>query len=102
MSELVDELGAPPKGLFTASFTLLEGVLRYLNEAELMETGMRLCTFDDHDLLDCIPMRIDSVAQDCPALARAAFEMMQQLIAGNPPAQTAQVINPRVRWRSRR
>ena len=49
-----------------------------------METGMRLCTFDDHDLLDCIPMRIDSVAQDCPALARAAFEMMQQLIAGNP------------------
>ncbi len=49
-----------------------------------METGMRLCTFDDHDLLDCIPMRIDSVAQDCPALARAAFELMQQLIAGDP------------------
>lgn len=59
-----------------------------------METGMRLCTFDDHDLLDCIPMRIDSVAQDCPALALAAFELMQQLIAGNPPAQTAQVITP--------
>ncbi|MGL5589387.1 MAG: transcriptional regulator, partial [Aeromonas veronii] len=53
-------------------------------------------------LLDCIPMRIDSVAQDCPALALAAFELMQQLIAGNPPAQTAQVITPRVRWRSRR
>ncbi|MGL5069944.1 MAG: substrate-binding domain-containing protein, partial [Aeromonas salmonicida] len=102
MAELVAELGAPPRGLFTASFTLLEGVLRYLNEAGLMETGMRLCTFDDHDLLDCIPMRIDSVAQDCPALARAAFELMQQLIAGNVPGQTAQVIAPRVRWRSRR
>ncbi|MHA2758500.1 substrate-binding domain-containing protein [Aeromonas dhakensis] len=102
MAELVAELGAPPKGLFTASFTLLEGVLRYLNEAGLMETGMRLCTFDDHDLLDCIPMRIDSVAQDCPALAHASFELMQQLIAGNPPTQTAQVIPPRVRWRSRR
>ncbi len=67
-----------------------------------METGMRLCTFDDHDLLDCIPMHIDSVAQDCPALARATFELMQKLIAGNPPSQTAQVINPRIRWRSQR
>lgn len=30
-----------------------------------------------------------------PGPGPAAFEMMQQLIAGNPPAQTAQVINPR-------
>ena len=66
-----------------------------------METGMRLCTFDDHDLLDCIPMRIDSVAQDCPALALAAFELMQTLIAGSPH-ENRPGDHPRIRWRSRR
>ena len=87
---------------YSLSELYLFKVMQPLVEAGLMETGMRLCTFDDHDLLDCIPMRIDSVAQDCPALALAAFELMQTLIAGSPPTKTAQVINPRIRWRSRR
>ena len=77
-------------------------MLRYLNEAELMETGMRLCTFDDHDLLDCIPMRIDSVAQGLPGPGPGRLRDDAATHRGQSPAQTAQVINPRVRWRSRR
>ncbi|MDO2949786.1 substrate-binding domain-containing protein [Aeromonas simiae] len=102
MAELVEELGGLPEALFTASFTLLEGVLRYLNQHGLMDAPLRLCTFDDHDLLDCIPMRIDSVAQDCPALAEGAFTLMQELVRGCSPERTALVLPPRIRWRSRR
>ena len=68
-------------------------MLRYLNEAELMETSMRLCTFDDHDLLDCIPHAHRFPWPSCPALARAAFNDAATH-RGQSPAQTAQVIQP--------
>ncbi len=68
MQQLHQELGRLPEALFTASYTLLEGVLRYLKEHNCLEAlvskEMRLTTFDNHDLLDCLPLNIDSVAQD--------------------------------------
>jgi len=100
MAELCNQLGRPPKALFTGSFTLLEGVLRYLQQHQLMEANIYLGSFDDHDLLDCLPLRIDSIAQDCPALAFHAFSLIQQLIAEQTPAQNAQVLAPRIRWRN--
>lgn len=103
MSELVDELGGElPEALFTASFTLLEGVLRYLNEHGRMDTPMRLCTFDDHYLLDCVPLRIDSIAQDCEALANHAFSLMEQLVRGRTPDNIALVLPPAIHWRTRK
>lgn len=74
MEQLHKELGRLPKALFTASYTLLEGVLRYLNEHNLLNAllnkEMRLVTFDNHDLLDCLPLNIDSIAQNSEELAK--------------------------------
>ncbi|MGL5948918.1 MAG: substrate-binding domain-containing protein [Aeromonas sp.] len=99
MAELMAQSKTPPKGLFTSSFTLLEGVLRYLKQHDLLSSGLYLGTFDDHDLLDCLPLPIDSIAQDCDTLARTAFRLMQQLIAAETPLQTTHLISPQICWR---
>ena len=101
MEQLHHELGRLPGALFTASFTLLEGVLRYLNEHHLLAEPIRLGTFDDHELLDCLPIAVDAVAQDCEALAGAAFELCSLLLQGETPVQAAHVVPTRVHWRSR-
>lgn len=71
---------ASPKALFTAACGLLEGVLRYLNQHQLMAADIHLCSFDDHHSFDCLPLRIDTIAQDCPAMAGRAFDLLRQLI----------------------
>lgn len=37
-------------------------------------------TFDDHYLFDCLPLRLDTIAQDSAALADAAFALISDLI----------------------
>jgi LacI family sucrose operon transcriptional repressor len=85
--------------LFTAACGLLEGVLRYLNQHNLMDCDMRLCSFDDHYLFDCLPMKIDTVAQDCETLARNSFEMITALIEGQPLAESRVYVPTRLHWR---
>ncbi len=100
MEEVCNELGRPPKALFTASFSLLEGVLQYLNQNPEMQQGLHLASFDDHELLDFMPLRIDSIAQDYTALAFNAFTMLMALMEDKtvlPP--TMQTIPARIRWR---
>jgi len=101
MAESCEQLGRLPEAVFSASFTLLEGVLRYLKEEGLMQSGIRIGTFDDHELLDCLPLPIDAIAQDSQVLARHAFSLMTQLLEGAKPAQTALVVPARIHWRSR-
>ena len=73
--------GTLPKGLFCSSFTLFEGILQYLKENGLLDASCHLATFDNHDLLDCMPFAVDSIAQDCSAMAAHGFELlMAQLI----------------------
>ncbi|SAJ34316.1 LacI family transcriptional regulator [Enterobacter cloacae] len=47
-AELCARLGRPPKALFTAACGLLEGVLRYMGQHNLLQSDMRLASFDDH------------------------------------------------------
>jgi len=101
MAETCEQLGRAPEAVFTASFTLLEGVLRYLKEHKLMQSGIRIGTFDDHELLDCMPLPIDAIAQDCRALAQRTFNLMKQLLEGRKPAETALALPARIHWRSR-
>lgn len=99
MEALCQTLGRPPRALFTASFSLLEGVLQYLNQNPDMQTGLHLASFDDHELLDFMPLRIDSIAQDYTALAFHTFTMLMAQMDEKPLAETTLNIPARIRWR---
>lgn len=82
MSDVVARLGRLPEAVFTASYTLLEGVLRYLTEhqqmAALFNQSLHLSTFDDHDVLNALPFHIHSIQQNHEQIAHKTFELIQQ------------------------
>lgn len=82
LAQVVQQLGRLPQAIFTASFTLLEGVLRYLSEHNLMDhlldKRLHLATFDDHDLLNALPFPIHSIKQQHEQLANAVFQLILQ------------------------
>ncbi|OLQ90824.1 transcriptional regulator [Vibrio ponticus] len=80
MAEAVVQLGRLPQAVFTASYSLLEGVLRYLSEQQLLNDVIRLGTFDNYAILDCLPIKIDSIEQDNEAMAEALFRLSNQLL----------------------
>ncbi|KAA8999296.1 LacI family DNA-binding transcriptional regulator [Affinibrenneria salicis] len=98
-AQLCARLGRPPKALFTAACGLLEGVLRYLSQHNLMNSDLRLCSFDDHYLFDCLPLKIDTVAQDSEGLARSSFEMITTLIEERTLAQDKLYLPTYIHWR---
>lgn len=87
MAACVDELGRLPHCLFTASYSLLEGVLRYLNEHDLFATAtnarMRIATFDNYAILDCLPLPINSIEQNCVELASEIFDCLQKTLSNS-------------------
>lgn len=66
--------------LFCAASGLQEGVLRYLVQHGLLNSGIRLCSFDDHYLYDSLAVSIDTVEQNEMLLAWNCFELMTKLI----------------------
>ena len=73
-------------------------VLRYLTQHQLMESDIHLCSFDDHYLFDCMTLKIDTVAQDCRALAQHSFDVTA-LIDERPLEQNALYLPGRIHWR---
>lgn len=99
-ARLCAELGRPPKALFTAACGLLEGVLRYLSQHSLMESDIHLCSFDDHYLFDCLPLKIDTIAQDSERLAGNSFDMITALIEERSLTQDKRYLPPmHIQWR---
>lgn len=84
-AEVVEKLGRLPEAVFTASFTLLEGVMRYLTEHrqmdKLLTQELHLATFDDHHFLNALPFHIHSIKQDHNQIAEQTFSLIQQLLA---------------------
>lgn len=84
-SQIVETLGRLPEAVFTASFTLLEGVMRYLTEHnqidKLLTQELHLATFDDHHLLNVLPFHIHSIKQNHYQIAEQTFFLIQQKLA---------------------
>lgn len=82
LAEIVQQLGRLPEAIFTASYTILEGVLRYLTEhkqiSKLVNQELHIATFDDHQLLDALPFHIHSIKQRHDIIADRAFQLMQE------------------------
>lgn len=94
MAETVERLGRLPKAVFTASFTLLEGVLRYLTEHQhtdkLLNREFHLATFDDHELLNALPFHIHSIAQDHEQIVQQLFGLVRLALQGVKDAESRQ------------
>lgn len=100
MSKCYRDLGRYPKVLFTGSITLLEGALAFISEQQHFDRAPeRIITFDDHNLLDCLPLKIDAIAQDSEALATVALTKLSALI----DSQTVQseYIPAQLHWRTK-
>ncbi|GGP24899.1 substrate-binding domain-containing protein [Silvimonas amylolytica] len=91
-----------PEVLFVGAITLLEGVLAFLNEQhKLTQAPGRLLTFDDHQLLDCLPLSIDAIVQDANGLAGESLSRVLALLEGQTQAGSTRV-PARVHYRSPR
>lgn len=79
-----------PTAMYIADPLIAAGVI---NEAHLMGVKipdeLSIVGFDDTDLRNLLFPRMSSVCQDSEALGRAAFEMVESLIAGNSNGKPA-------------
>jgi LacI family sucrose operon transcriptional repressor len=93
------EHGRYPQALFAGSITLLEGVLQFMNEAQqLARSPAQLMTFDDHQLLDCLPFRIDAIVQDSAQLAEHSLRAVFALLEGDATPES-RLVPARIRYR---
>jgi LacI family sucrose operon transcriptional repressor len=100
MKECYCRLGRYPRFLVTGAITLLEGALSFISEnAHFDIAPERIVTFDDHILLDCLPLRIDSIEQDDKTLAKESFARLARLI--NDEKVDSCRVPAKLHWRSR-
>ncbi|MCP4753653.1 MAG: LacI family transcriptional regulator [Proteobacteria bacterium] len=92
----LEHCGRLPQAFFTASFTLLEGALQFVKETsgQIPDT-LRIGTYDDHPFLDFLSIKIPSVKQDTGSIARTAFEMILDALAGRKVVQH-KIIQPKL------
>jgi LacI family sucrose operon transcriptional repressor len=84
--------GRYPQALFTGSITLLEGALSFMSEVhKLAQAPGRLMSFDDHQLLDCLPLAIDAIVQDSRQLADQSLRCVFSMLEGNAHPDSLQV-----------
>ncbi|TNH02654.1 LacI family DNA-binding transcriptional regulator [Testudinibacter sp. TR-2022] len=101
MQQLLQRLGRLPQAVFVASYGLLVGVLRFLNEHQLLDQlssqRLHLATFDDYELLNCLPFKIHSIRQDHEKIANELFQAILSLLEQKPIAN--QIIPAHLCWR---
>ncbi len=93
MARAIEQNGRLPQAVFTASYSLLEGVLRYLTEHSLLMSDIRIATFDNYDILDCLPIKVDSIEQDCDLIAQALFDAGKAVLS-QPDSKVEQQVFP--------
>jgi len=62
-------------------------VLSFMSQTHhLREAPSCLMTFDDHPLLDCLPIPIDAIVQDGQRMAEQCLQQIFSLLQGQQPA----------------
>lgn len=102
LANIYRQSGKLPEALFTGSYALLEGVLRFLNEHHLLhyltQQKLHLCTFDDYELLNCLPFKIHSIKQQHQYIATELFNMIQAKL-DNQSIDNKYIIPAQIIWR---
>lgn len=95
MVQTVENLGRLPQAVFTASYTILEGVLRYLTEhnhiEKLLNNELHLATFDDHHMLNALPFHIHSIAQDYEQIVKELFGVVREKLQNSKEVRDIKV-----------
>lgn len=99
MAQICRDLNRLPQAVFTASYSLLEGVLRYLSEHNALNDAIRVSTFDNYAILDCLPIRIDSVEQDCELIAKTLFKVGVRAVSESIESSTLHTLPAVIRYR---
>ncbi len=93
IEEIHQNIGRLPTRIFVASYSILEGVLRYMSGHQLLNANVKIATFDNSPILDCLPINIDSIEQDCELIAKTLFEQATASI-GSPDRKAEHLILP--------
>ncbi len=64
-----------PDAIIVTSYTMLEGILDVLIEQPTLMQTVKLATFGDNRLLDFLPIKINSLAQQFELIADSALEL---------------------------
>ncbi|MDE1180469.1 substrate-binding domain-containing protein [Paraburkholderia sp.] len=100
MQAWFDAHGRYPQALFAGSITLLEGVLSFISQThKLTQAPERLMTFDDHQLLDCLPLTIDAIVQDSHQLAEQSLRSVMAMLDGDSDAPESMRVPARIHYR---
>lgn len=84
-----------PQCIFTTSWSLMEGVLEYLKQNNLLTSNLTLSTFDHNPLLDYFPLKSVSIQQDTFSIASKAFHTLYAMM-NNEPFALQQVISAQI------
>ncbi|CAN7437117.1 catabolite repressor/activator [Aquipseudomonas alcaligenes] len=83
MQELLERQGRLPDALVTTAYVLLAGVLDVLRENGAWPQHLQLGTFGDTQLLDFLPLPVNSMRQQHELIAEQVLERALQAIAGD-------------------
>ncbi len=90
VQEAIKNLGKLPEVILTTSFSLLEGIIEFLQGYEDKEAGnanvissdskLQLATFGNSRLLDFLPLPVNSLPQQYEKIAESAWKIAQESI----------------------
>ncbi len=99
LEQIVNKLHRLPEALFTSSYGLFTGVMRYLNEHKmlnsLMDKTLHLATFDNYELLDNLSLGVNSIKQDSKLIAEKLFSMVVKVL-NDEPIQESYTVQPKI------
>jgi LacI family sucrose operon transcriptional repressor len=79
--------------VFAASYTLLEGLLRYFKKhAASIPYKIKIAAFDDHPLLDLLPFGINSMRQNTEKIGRTAFRSALKAVNGKKGIKSRRIM----------
>ncbi len=85
---LVKQHHGLPEAIFAASCDFMVGLLHFVRaEFHEIPPALKLATYDNHELLDFLCIKIPSVQQDTEGMARAAFDVLTRAMNGERNVQ---------------
>jgi len=88
---------APPAALMCSSLLVLQGAMQVVKARYgRIPPEIVIGSFDDHTMLDFLPNRVLAIAQDRPALARRAFDLLRRQMAGETVARETETVPVRL------
>jgi LacI family sucrose operon transcriptional repressor len=83
MKTLVKRRKGFPEAIFAASCDFMVGLLQFIkDEVEKIPSALKIGTYDNHELLDFLSVKIPSVQQDTERMALATFDLIEKAING--------------------